>query len=90
MMRSTRIGVYQMYGFGGVPMGGIYRKPKEMAAPPNWVSYALVPNADAATEQAKKLGAQVLNGPMEVPGGDRIAVCLDPQGVAFAVHSRKS
>ena len=74
----------------GVPMGGIYRKPKEMAAPTNWVSYALVPNADAATEQAKKLGAQVLNGPMEVPGGDRIAVCLDPQGVAFAVHSRKS
>jgi predicted enzyme related to lactoylglutathione lyase len=25
---------------------------------------------------------------MDVPGGDRIAQCLDPQGAAFAVHSK--
>jgi predicted enzyme related to lactoylglutathione lyase len=34
-------------------------------------------------------GGHVLNGPMEVPGGDRIAQCLDPQGAAFAVHQLK-
>jgi len=28
----------------------------------------------------------VLNGPMEVPGGDMIAQCMDPQGAMFAVH----
>jgi hypothetical protein len=28
----------------------------------------------------------VLNAPMEVPGGDRVATGLDPQGAAFAVH----
>jgi predicted enzyme related to lactoylglutathione lyase len=25
---------------------------------------------------------------MDVPGGDRIAQCLDPQGAMFAVHSK--
>jgi uncharacterized protein len=32
---------------------------------------------------------QVLNGPMEVPGG-LIAQCLDPQGAMFALHSSAS
>jgi predicted enzyme related to lactoylglutathione lyase len=35
----------------------------------------------------KELGGTVLNGPMEVPGGDMVAQCLDPQGAAFALHS---
>jgi len=26
---------------------------------------------------------------MDVPGGDRIAQCMDPQGGAFAIHSMK-
>jgi predicted enzyme related to lactoylglutathione lyase len=26
--------------------------------------------------------------PMEVPGGDRVAVLTDPQGAYFAVHSK--
>jgi hypothetical protein len=30
----------------------------------------------------------VINGPMEVPGGDRIAAIVDPQGASFAVHSK--
>jgi predicted enzyme related to lactoylglutathione lyase len=47
-----------------------------------------VDSAYAATERAKNAGATVLLGPMEVPGGDRIAVMLDPQGAAFAVHSK--
>jgi predicted enzyme related to lactoylglutathione lyase len=38
----------------------------------------------------KASGGKVLNGPMDVPGGDRIAPCLDPQGGAFAVHSRQA
>jgi predicted enzyme related to lactoylglutathione lyase len=82
------LGVYQMYGLGGAPMGGIYRKPADMPAPPNWLPYALVPNADQAADRARAAGGQILNGPMDVPGGDRIAVIMDAQGAAFAVHSR--
>ena len=81
-------GVYQMYGFSGSSMGGIYRNPADMSAPPNWLPYALVPNADQAAARATAAGGKMVNGPMEVPGGDRIAVIVDPQGAAFAVHSK--
>mgnify|MGYP003352593281 CR=1 FL=1 len=45
---------------------------------------------DAATiEAVKKGGGAVLNGPMDVPGGVRIANCMDPQGAAFSLHTRQ-
>ncbi len=82
-------GTYQMYGRKGMTLGGMYNKPAEMPAPPHWLIYAKVSNVDEAVEQVKKIGGQVLNGPMDVPGpsGDRVAQCMDPQGVAFALHS---
>lgn len=82
------MGTYQLFGYGEAPVGGIFRKPPHMAGPSAWLYYVRVPSADQAAEQAKAAGAQVLNGPMEVPGGDRIAVFMDPQGAVTAVHSR--
>jgi predicted enzyme related to lactoylglutathione lyase len=82
-------GIYQMYGLGEVPMGGIYNKPQGVPVA-NWLPYAMVPNADDAAATATKLGGTILHGPMEVPGGDRVAAMMDPQGAAFAVHSRKA
>ena len=32
-------------------------------------------------------GGQVINGPMEVPGGDWIVQAVDPQGAMFAAHA---
>ena len=83
-------GVYQMYRRGGggkVSLGGMYEKPAEMTAPPHWLCYIQVPSADKAAETAKRLGGRVVSGPMDVPGGGRIAQCVDPQGAIFAVHS---
>jgi len=68
-------------------VGGFFNKPPEMTAPPQWWCYVRLPSADRAAEVVKRLGGRVVQGPMEVPGGDRIAQCLDPQGAAFAVHS---
>ena len=81
-------GVYQMYGRGEVPLGGIYDAQPNTKAPPNWLPYIRVDSADRAVERAKELGGTVVNGPMEVPGGDRIAIILDPQGATMAVHSK--
>lgn len=80
-------GTYQMFGRMGITVGGIYNKPPEMTAPPHWLCYAKVPNADKAAALAAKLGGKVVRAPMEVPGGNRIAQCMDPQGAAFAVHA---
>lgn len=65
----------------------IYRRPPEIPAAA-WTYYIEVPDADTAVRAAGEHGGAVLNGPMDVPGGDRVAVCADPQGAAFAVLSR--
>jgi predicted enzyme related to lactoylglutathione lyase len=80
-------GVYQMFGLAGRTLGGIYGKPADQPGPPAWLCYVRVPDADRAVAAAQRAGGTLLNGPMEVPGGDRIAQLLDPQGAAFAVHS---
>ena len=82
------MGAYHMFGRDRFTYGGTYDKPAEMPAS-YWLHYVRVKDsADAAADRAKAAGAQVLAGPMEVPGGDRIAVIMDPQGAAFAVHSK--
>jgi predicted enzyme related to lactoylglutathione lyase len=77
---------YRTFGQGEKMYGGIYNKPLEMPAPPHWLYYINVDDIEAALDRVKEHGGQVLNGPMEVPGGSRIAQCLDPQGAAFALH----
>jgi predicted enzyme related to lactoylglutathione lyase len=89
-MDMGEAGIYQMYGCGTLPLGGMYNKPAEMPAPPHWLHYIKVEDVNATVEKVKELGGQVLAGPMEVPGGDWIAQCVDPQGAAFALHSSAS
>ena len=79
-------GTYQMFGRAGQMLGAMYGKPLEMPAS-NWLCYVLVPSADSAAAVVQRLGGKVLNGPMDIPGGGRIAQCMDPQGAAFALHS---
>ena len=79
-------GMYQMYHNGAHPIGGMFKRPPEVPVS-NWLLYALVADAAAAAAKVNELGGQVLNGPMEVPGGGMIAQCMDPQGAAFAVHA---
>jgi predicted enzyme related to lactoylglutathione lyase len=81
------MGTYLLWGRKGMQLGGMFNKPPEMPAPPHWLCYIMVPNADAAAAKAAKLGGKVLNGPMDVPGGGRIAQLMDAQGAAIAVHS---
>jgi predicted enzyme related to lactoylglutathione lyase len=66
------------------PMG--INRPPEMPVCA-WMPYARVADVDAACAKVTELGGQVLSGPMEVPGGDMVAQCMDPQGAAFAIHS---
>jgi predicted enzyme related to lactoylglutathione lyase len=82
------MGTYQMYGQGDVPLGGMFNKTAEMPGPPSWLYYTRVNDIDRTVEKVREKGGQVLNGPMEVPGGDMIAQCLDPQGAMFAIHAR--
>ena len=86
-MDMGEAGIYQMYGRDGTTLGGMFNKPAEMPAPA-WLFYVMVDDVNRVVEKVKQNGGQVLNGPMEVPGGDLIAQCMDPQGAAFAIHSQ--
>jgi predicted enzyme related to lactoylglutathione lyase len=88
-MDMGAMGTYQMYGWKGRTLGGIFNKPPQQPGPSAWLAYINVADAAKAVATIRKHGGQVLNGPTEVPGGDVIAQGLDPQGAPFAVHSRK-
>jgi len=81
-------GIYQIYGQGGTPLGGMFNMPEEMPGPPMWLYYVSVGDVNSSVAKVTELGGQVLNGPMEVPGGDLIAQCVDPQGALFALRSK--
>ncbi|HET9552265.1 MAG TPA: VOC family protein [Anaeromyxobacteraceae bacterium] len=80
------MGTYRVFGVGDRRLGGIMTAPKGAPTPPSWLFYAETSDLDAALRRATTKGAKVLNGPMEVPGGGRIAQLQDPQGAAFALH----
>ena len=79
------MGTYQMYHRGAHPLGGMFNKPPDMPAP-CWLLYVRVPDVAAAANQVTAMGGTVVSGPMEVPGGDLVAQCADPQGALFALH----
>jgi predicted enzyme related to lactoylglutathione lyase len=89
MDMGPELGTYQMFGWAGRPAGGIYNKPPHMQGPPMWLPYIRVADSKKAATTVKQIGGQIVNGPMEVPGGDWIAMGVDPQGGSFAVHSVK-
>ena len=82
-------GTYQMYKVEGMnfALGGMFNKMPEMPVSA-WLYYVKVADVDAAVAYVQENGGKLLNGPMEVPGGDRVAQCMDPQGAAFAVHGK--
>jgi hypothetical protein len=83
-------GIYQLYARpGGPDLGGIFKKPAEMPAPPHWLLYVRVADVDQGAERIKANRGRILNGPMEVPGGDWIVAAAEPQGAAFALHHVK-
>jgi predicted enzyme related to lactoylglutathione lyase len=90
-MDMGEMGKYQMFNRPIGMIGGMMNKPPDMAnVPPHWMIYFRVPDINAAVERIKANGGQILNGPMEVPGGSWIVNALDPQGAAFSLHQTKS
>ncbi len=82
------IGPYQLFTWAGAEqdLGAMSNMARLPGVHTHWLFYLSVGDLDAALEKVRALGGVVLNGPMEVPGGGRVAQCEDPQGAAFALH----
>jgi predicted enzyme related to lactoylglutathione lyase len=84
------MGKYYIFG-RKFDLGGMMNKAPEMAqVPPFWGFYFRVQDVHQGAERVKANGGKILNGPMEVPGGDMIVNCMDPQGAAFSLHHKKA
>jgi len=80
------MGSYQTFSTGGAACGGMMKVCPQVPHP-GWNYYITVESVAAAADRAATRGAQILNGPMEVPGGAWIVQARDPQGAHFAMVS---
>jgi len=78
-------GTYRLFEREGRPIGGAYVADPEHESPA-WRLYLRTGDLDGSLARAKERGGSLVRGPMEVPGGDRVALCVDPQGAGFAFH----
>jgi uncharacterized protein len=83
------MGTYQLFSAAGQTIGGMFTKPP-MVPVAFWLYYFNVDDIDAAAERVKAGGGQILEGPLEVPGGRRVTRCTDPQGAMFALTGQRS
>jgi uncharacterized protein len=80
------MGTYRVFGLGETRIGGVMALPRGAPTPPSWLYYVNTADLDAAVARATRSGGKVLNGPMDIPGGGRVAQLADAQGAAFALH----
>ena len=82
------MGVYQTFSTGNGAVGGIMTKMPE-APGPFWLYYFNVDALDAAVARVKGAGGRICLEPHQVPTGQWIAQCLDPQGAMFGLLAPK-
>lgn len=89
-MPMGELGEYEFLRHGDKGMMGAVMPMMPGAPRPVWTYYFRVADIDAAVEQVKANGGQIVQGPDEIPGGHYSLSAIDPQGVPFAlVGARK-
>ena len=73
---------------GGQVIGGAFKNPTAEASP-YWLLYFNVDDLDAAAERVRAGGGLATLNDVELPGGSWVALCVDPQGAAFALQGKK-
>ncbi len=84
-------GVIHPFGWraGEPPVGAFSDIANRPQVHPHWLFHFRVGALEPALDAARNNGGKVL-GPFVLPNRDRIAVCDDPQGAAFALLERQS
>jgi predicted enzyme related to lactoylglutathione lyase len=83
-MDMGAMGKYQFVWHKGVMIGAIMPRMPDVPAS-MWNFYIGVDDIDRAAEAVKSGGGQVVNGPMEIPGGEYALNGVDPQGALFGL-----
>jgi len=85
---TEALSTYQQFSAGGQTIGGMFNKPASVPIP-FWLYYFNVGDVDGAAMRVTAGGGRILEGPVGVPGGSRVARCTDPQGAMFALAAKR-
>jgi predicted enzyme related to lactoylglutathione lyase len=80
------MGIYALFAMDKDEVGGMMNKPPQIPTPV-WQFYFNVEGIDDAAKRVTDNGGKTLMGPMQVPGGQWVVQCQDPQGAHFALLS---
>jgi len=83
-MDMGEMGKYRFIQNGPTTIGAIMQKPPQLPVS-LWTYYVGVDDIDRAVGAIKSGDGQVLNGPMEIPGGEFALNAMDPQGAPFGL-----
>jgi predicted enzyme related to lactoylglutathione lyase len=78
------VDTYQLFSAGGQTIGAMYTKPETVPVP-FWLYYFNVGDIDAAVKRVRAANGQILKGPIDLPGGNWMVQCADPQRAIFAL-----
>ena len=88
-MPMGEMGDYQFIGVGDQMSGAVMKTPP--GAPAGWTFYFGVADIDDAARAVAAGGGQVVQAPMEIPGGEYSMVAADPLGAVVGfVGPRRS
>lgn len=84
------LGVFQDFAWrvGGASVGSVADLAGRPGVHPQWLFHFRVAALEPALDRVRRARGVVVSGPHTLPGGDRLAVCDDPQGAAFALRER--
>lgn len=83
-MDTGEMGKYRFIQHNGVTIGAVMGLPPAMPVSA-WAYIIGVDDIDRAIAAVNDGGGQVVNGPMEIPGGEFALYGADPQGAAFGL-----
>lgn len=85
-MPMGEMGDYTFVDCDGERLGAMMDR-AHVDQPLKWTFYFHIPDVDAAVEKVKAGGGTIVMGPMDVPGGQRVIICVDPQGASVGFVS---
>lgn len=84
------LGIFHPFSFrcGAAPIGSMSALEGRTGVHPHWLFHFRVAALDEAIDAVRSAGGRVLE-PINLPNEERLAICDDPQGAAFAIRATK-
>jgi len=87
-MDMGEMGKYHLFSINGVQAGGLMANTQ--VPRPHWMFYFNIEDISAAKARVEAGEGKIYHGPVQVPGGQWVVNCGDPQGAMFSLVGPKA